>query len=66
MDMMSNFDNLDTMVGSDNINPIEGELVVQLRNHLFKTTLSLIYIQGKIFFRERIQKRKLFKQHSQA
>ena len=47
MDMMSDFDNLDTMVGSDNINPIEGELVVQLRNHLFKTTLSLIYIQGK-------------------
>ena len=48
MDMMSDFDNSDVMVRSDNINPIERELVL-LKNHLFNMTLSLTYLLGKIF-----------------
>ena len=51
MDTMSDFDNSDIMVRSDNINPnqLRENKLVKSKNHLFSMTLSLIYLQGRIF-----------------
>ena len=45
MDMMSNFDNLDIMVGNENIDPIERELANVIENQQFNMTLSPISVQ---------------------
>ena len=53
MDMMSDFDILDIMIGSDNINQIERDLASGFGESSVQMTLSLTYQQGKTFPRKR-------------
>ena len=48
MDMMSDFDNLDVMIGMAISTQLKENYRAQLENHLFKLTLSLTYLRGKI------------------
>ena len=52
MDMMSDSDNLDIMLGNENINPIERELANTIGNQQFSMTMNLINVQCKTFLKE--------------
>ena len=49
MDMMSDFDNLDIMLGNENITKLRGNYLIQLRDQQFSKTLSQISVQWKTF-----------------
>ena len=49
MDMMSDFDSLDIMVGNENINPIERKSKRFFGDQQFNMTFSLISVQWIIF-----------------
>ena len=50
MDMMSDFDNLDVIVGSD-INPIERKLASAIEESSVSTSRNLTYLRGKTFLK---------------
>ena len=46
---MFDYDNLDVMVGGENINPIERELASAIVESSVQSDNEFIYLQGKIF-----------------